>query len=229
MRAVRFASQLEFALDPATEAAIAPALPSLRKVSRERVSDELRKLLGAARPSRGIEIAARTGILDDDLAGRRSSSCGVPIASHRISGSPCLFEKVRRSQADERPVEGVEVLERRGRSGRGAWPGARAGSFARPRTSVGARRVMASIGRDRSLELARSSTASSERACSPASSRRIRSCRRISRSPATTSCRPGSRPGASSASCSASCSRRVLDDPALNTRDQLLALAKELA
>ncbi|HEY3801770.1 MAG TPA: hypothetical protein VGL61_04150 [Kofleriaceae bacterium] len=63
MRAVRFAAKLEFALDAATEAAIAPALPSLAKVSRERVSDELRKLLSAREPSRGLVVAARTGIV----------------------------------------------------------------------------------------------------------------------------------------------------------------------
>ena len=63
MRAVRFAAALEFALDPATEAGIGPALPSLAKVSRERVSDELRKLLAARQPSRGLDIAVRTGII----------------------------------------------------------------------------------------------------------------------------------------------------------------------
>lgn len=63
MRAVRLAAQLDFALDPTTEAGIAPALPSLTKVSRERVSDELRKLLATALPSRGLAIARRTGIV----------------------------------------------------------------------------------------------------------------------------------------------------------------------
>jgi tRNA nucleotidyltransferase (CCA-adding enzyme) len=63
MRAVRFAAQLEFALEPATEAAIAPALPSLARVSRERISDELRKLLAAPRPSLGLATALRTGIV----------------------------------------------------------------------------------------------------------------------------------------------------------------------
>jgi len=63
MRAVRFAAVLEFALDPDTEAAIAPALPSLAKVSRERVHDELEKLLDAREPSRGLAIAERTGVL----------------------------------------------------------------------------------------------------------------------------------------------------------------------
>ncbi len=63
MRAVRFVATLELDLDPATEAGIAPALPSLAKVSMERVRDELLKLLGAPRPSRGLEIALRTGIV----------------------------------------------------------------------------------------------------------------------------------------------------------------------
>jgi tRNA nucleotidyltransferase (CCA-adding enzyme) len=63
MRVVRFAAKLEFAIDPATEAAIAPALASLAKVSRERVSDELRKLLAAREPSRGLVPSVRTGII----------------------------------------------------------------------------------------------------------------------------------------------------------------------
>jgi tRNA nucleotidyltransferase (CCA-adding enzyme) len=63
MRAMRFAAQLEFELDPATEAGIGPALPSLAKVSRERVADELRKTLAAREPSRGLVIARRTGIV----------------------------------------------------------------------------------------------------------------------------------------------------------------------
>jgi len=63
MRAVRFAAALEFALDPDTERGIAPALPSLAKVSKERVSDELRKILATRQPSRALAIAERTQIL----------------------------------------------------------------------------------------------------------------------------------------------------------------------
>src|SRR5687768_9284222 len=43
MRAVRFVATLELALDPATESAIPAGLPSLAKVSQERVREELRK------------------------------------------------------------------------------------------------------------------------------------------------------------------------------------------
>src|SRR5262245_37320269 len=63
MRAVRFAAALEFELDPDTEAGIAPALPALANISKERISDELRKLLATREPSRGLRIAERTGII----------------------------------------------------------------------------------------------------------------------------------------------------------------------
>ncbi len=63
MRAVRFAAALELTLDADTERGIGPALPSLAKVSRERVSDELRKLLAARVPSLGLRIAERSKIL----------------------------------------------------------------------------------------------------------------------------------------------------------------------
>src|SRR5262249_31982705 len=56
MRAVRFAAQLGYALDPQTEAAIPPAMATFRKVSAERVRDELVKILEAPRPSVGLEL-----------------------------------------------------------------------------------------------------------------------------------------------------------------------------
>lgn len=67
MRAIRFAATLGFALDPETEAAIPAALPSLAKVSRERVKVELDKTLLAPAPSTALEIARRSGVLDQAL------------------------------------------------------------------------------------------------------------------------------------------------------------------
>jgi tRNA nucleotidyltransferase (CCA-adding enzyme) len=54
MRAVRQAAQLAFDIDPPTQAAIEPTLDVFRKVSAERVRDELLKMLGAPQPSRGL-------------------------------------------------------------------------------------------------------------------------------------------------------------------------------
>ncbi len=63
MRAVRFAAQHGFRLDPPTEAAIPLALDVFRKVSAERVRDELVKLLASERPSVGLELMRTTGLL----------------------------------------------------------------------------------------------------------------------------------------------------------------------
>jgi tRNA nucleotidyltransferase (CCA-adding enzyme) len=63
MRAVRFAAQLEFAIDPATERAIPEAIEVFKKVSGERVRDELVKILAARRPSVGLELMRTTGLL----------------------------------------------------------------------------------------------------------------------------------------------------------------------
>jgi tRNA nucleotidyltransferase (CCA-adding enzyme) len=67
MRAVRQAAQLGFSIESATEAAIPRTLASFRKVSAERVRDELRKLLLAPVPSQGIEAMRRTGLLAEVL------------------------------------------------------------------------------------------------------------------------------------------------------------------
>jgi tRNA nucleotidyltransferase (CCA-adding enzyme) len=63
MRAVRQATQLGFAIDPPTAQAIPAALDSFRKVSAERVRDELCKLLAASGPARGIELMRESGLL----------------------------------------------------------------------------------------------------------------------------------------------------------------------
>ncbi len=63
MRAVRFAAQLEFTIDPATEHAIPEAIDVFKKVSAERVRDELEKILTARRPSVGLELMRTTGLL----------------------------------------------------------------------------------------------------------------------------------------------------------------------
>jgi tRNA nucleotidyltransferase (CCA-adding enzyme) len=63
LRAVRFAAQLEFTIDPPTEAAIAEALDVFAKVSFERVRDELVKILMAKKPSIGLDLMRSTGLL----------------------------------------------------------------------------------------------------------------------------------------------------------------------
>jgi tRNA nucleotidyltransferase (CCA-adding enzyme) len=63
LRAARFVATLEFELEAATEVAIAPTLDTFRKVSAERVRDEWMKALKAKHASRAFDVMARTGIL----------------------------------------------------------------------------------------------------------------------------------------------------------------------
>jgi len=65
MRAVRFAAQLKFALDPPTEQAIPQAIDVFKKVSAERVRDELVKILSSETPSIGLELMRTTGLLKE--------------------------------------------------------------------------------------------------------------------------------------------------------------------
>ncbi|MGZ3453448.1 MAG: CCA tRNA nucleotidyltransferase [Polyangiales bacterium] len=64
LRAARFVATLEVDLDPATAAAIRPALGTYRKVSAERVRDEWIKAMKAKKPSRAFEIMREHGLLE---------------------------------------------------------------------------------------------------------------------------------------------------------------------
>jgi tRNA nucleotidyltransferase (CCA-adding enzyme) len=84
LRAVRFAAQLGFALEPATEAAIPGALAVTLRVAAERVHDELEKLLAAPEAARGLALLDRTGLLEvlaPELAAHPRRTHAVQAAS----------------------------------------------------------------------------------------------------------------------------------------------------
>ncbi len=63
MRAVRFATVLEFEIEPSTQAAIAATLATFNKIAIERVREEFTKIVEARRPARGLELLKRSGLL----------------------------------------------------------------------------------------------------------------------------------------------------------------------
>ena len=63
MRAVRFAAQFGYGLHPATRAAIPGALDVVRKVSIERVSEELARLVVAPHAAQALALMRSTGLL----------------------------------------------------------------------------------------------------------------------------------------------------------------------
>ena len=68
MRAVRQAAQLGFQVEARTKRAISETFPSFRKVAMERIASELMKLLGAPRPSIGLNLMSDTGLLKEVFA-----------------------------------------------------------------------------------------------------------------------------------------------------------------
>jgi poly(A) polymerase len=63
MRAIRFSSQLGFTIDPLALASIAKNKARIRIISRERISDELNKIILSPIPSVGFKLLFDTGLL----------------------------------------------------------------------------------------------------------------------------------------------------------------------
>jgi putative nucleotidyltransferase with HDIG domain len=64
MRAIRFASQLGFEIEPESLAAISRNKERIRIISMERISDELNKIILSPKPSVGFKLLFDTGLLD---------------------------------------------------------------------------------------------------------------------------------------------------------------------
>ena len=63
LRAIRFATQLDFTIEPKTLLAIREDAHRIGIVSQERITEELNKIIGSAKPSVGFDLLYRTGIL----------------------------------------------------------------------------------------------------------------------------------------------------------------------
>ena len=63
MRAIRFAAQLQFVIAPETFEAIKENAHRIKIVSQERISDELNKIMLCSKPSVGLDLLFRAGLL----------------------------------------------------------------------------------------------------------------------------------------------------------------------
>jgi putative nucleotidyltransferase with HDIG domain len=64
LRALRFAAQLGYQVESLTLKAIRPSLAVTAKVSRERIRDELDKIIASPRPSSAFRLMEETGLLE---------------------------------------------------------------------------------------------------------------------------------------------------------------------
>ena len=67
LRAVRFAARFDYTIEPATFAAVQQLAHEIHLVSRERVRDELTRMLTEAHPRRAFELLDESGLLQDVL------------------------------------------------------------------------------------------------------------------------------------------------------------------
>ena len=77
LRAVRLGAMLEFAIEPATLAAIGSHTELAAHLSGERIAAEVDRLLGARRPSVGLRLMAQTGLLAI-IAPELAAQVGIP-------------------------------------------------------------------------------------------------------------------------------------------------------
>ena len=67
LRAVRFAAQLDFQIEPATFAALKAVAPKITIISAERIRDELLKLFRPPHAARGLDLLRESGLLEQIL------------------------------------------------------------------------------------------------------------------------------------------------------------------
>jgi poly(A) polymerase len=64
LRAIRFAAQLDFEIEAQTRAAIVRQANKLQKISRERIRDEMNKLLLSPHPAKGLDLLVELGLME---------------------------------------------------------------------------------------------------------------------------------------------------------------------
>src|SRR3989442_3375942 len=64
LRAIRFAAQLDFTIEPETRRSIIRQASKLQKISRERIRDEMNKLLVSPHPAKGLDLLVELGLME---------------------------------------------------------------------------------------------------------------------------------------------------------------------
>ena len=82
MRAVRFATQLGFDIYPETFSAISRNKDRIKIITRERIVDELMKIMKSAKPSRGFYLLRDCGLLELIMP-ELAALCGVEVVNGR--------------------------------------------------------------------------------------------------------------------------------------------------
>ncbi|HAI22555.1 TPA: hypothetical protein DCP77_00415 [Candidatus Collierbacteria bacterium] len=101
MRAIRFAARLGFVIEEETLKAITIKAPLLEKISKERVRDELLKIIGSNYPADGVSLLISTGLMEqimpEVLEGRGVTQGG----HHTLTVLDHMIECLRNSSSPD--------------------------------------------------------------------------------------------------------------------------------
>jgi tRNA nucleotidyltransferase/poly(A) polymerase len=109
VRAVRLATTLEFAIEPATRAALVTHAALVGHLSGERIAAELDKLLAAPAPSIGLRLMSETGLLAP-ISSELARQPGIP--QNKVPGEDLWDHTLRTVDAapSSRPVVRLAAL-----------------------------------------------------------------------------------------------------------------------
>ncbi len=100
LRAVRLSTELGFKVEPGTFACIADMAPRLAGVAKERLREELVKILMAKKPSFGFNLMIKAGLLDHFLPELREGYLKRQNRFHRFTIYRHIMESIDRVEPD---------------------------------------------------------------------------------------------------------------------------------
>lgn len=238
LRGLRFAAALDLEIEPATWAAMRASAGELDHLSRERVREEWLKTLATSAPSRGIGLWQRSGVLGEVWPELRGlSEAALPHLDDVGPRDPVLLTAVALHRSGASAVAAGNAALRLRFSNKDAERVAAivAGLFAplpEPADPPGVRRWLARH-RSHARDIVAAAEPAQRRAALLAAIDAILAAREplALQDLAITGedlVAAGMRPGPAMGALLRRLLDEVLDEPALNTRERLLARAKEL-
>ncbi|MFA6445943.1 MAG: HD domain-containing protein [Candidatus Paceibacterota bacterium] len=100
LRAVRFASELDFTIDPDTERAISVNAHLLKKISKERIRDEFTKLILSPNPMKGLMLCRKLSLiryivpeLEESYGVEQNQAHSYDVWEHLLHSVQCSADK----------------------------------------------------------------------------------------------------------------------------------------
>jgi len=101
MRAIRFAARLGFVIEEETLKAIAVKAPLLAKISKERVRDELMKIIGSNYPADGVSLLISTGLMEQIIPEVLEGRGVIQGGHHTLTVLDHMIECLRNSSSPD--------------------------------------------------------------------------------------------------------------------------------